>query len=51
MTPINDFLAKELRYAVEGIGTNEEIIIEIMCTSSNAEINNIKQAYKNCKFN
>lgn len=50
MTPTNDYLAKELHHAVDGIGTNEETIIEIMCTSSNAEINNIKKAYKNCRF-
>ncbi|XP_025406182.1 annexin B9-like isoform X3 [Sipha flava] len=45
MTPTNDFLAKEIQNAVSGIGTNEETIIEIICTASNAEINNIKMAY------
>lgn len=45
MTPTYDFLAKEIRNAVAGIGTNEETIIEIICTASNTEINNIKMAY------
>nr|XP_018901218.1 PREDICTED: annexin B9-like isoform X1 [Bemisia tabaci] len=46
MTPLPEFLAKELHYAMEGIGTNEETIIEIVCTASNAEIYAIKQAYE-----
>ncbi|XP_060843407.1 annexin B9-like isoform X3 [Rhopalosiphum padi] len=45
MTPTYDFLAKEIHNAIDGIGTNEETIIEIICTASNAEINNIKMAY------
>lgn len=51
MTPTYDFLAKEIHSAIAGIGTDEETIIEIICTSSNAEINNIKMAYHKCKFN
>jgi len=50
MTPTYDFLAAEIRNAVVGIGTNEETIIEIICTASNAEINNIKAAYHKCEF-
>ncbi|XP_050531616.1 annexin B9-like isoform X2 [Daktulosphaira vitifoliae] len=46
MTPTYDYLAKELRYAMEGIGTNEETVIEIICTASNSEIVNIKSAYQ-----
>ncbi|XP_050429888.1 annexin B9-like isoform X5 [Adelges cooleyi] len=45
MTPTFDYLAKELRYAMEGVGTNEETVIEIICTASNSEILNIKSAY------
>lgn len=51
MTPTYDFLAKEIHHAVKGIGTNEETIIEIMCTASNAEINYIKMAYHKCTLN
>ncbi|KAJ8033476.1 Annexin A13 [Holothuria leucospilota] len=41
--PIYD--AKELRRAMDGGGTDEDIIIEIMCTRMNAEIEAIKEAY------
>jgi len=51
MTPTYDFLAKEIHNAIDGIGTNEETIIEIICTASNAEINNIKMAYHKCMLN
>lgn len=50
MTPTYDFLAKEIHNAIDGLGTNEETIIEIICTASNAEINNIKMAYHKCRF-
>jgi len=50
MTPTYDFLAKEIHNAIDGIGTNEETIIEIICTASNADINNMKMAYHKCRF-
>lgn len=50
MTPTYDFLAKEIHNAIDGIGTNEETLIEIICTASNAEINNIKMAYHKCRL-
>jgi len=51
MIPTFDFLAKEIHNAVKGIGTNEETIIEIICTASNAEIYNIKMAYQRRRLN
>lgn len=50
MTPTYEFLAKEIYHAIDGIGTNEETVIEIICTASNSEINNIKMAYHKCMF-
>nr|XP_002738031.2 PREDICTED: annexin A11-like isoform X1 [Saccoglossus kowalevskii] len=46
MVPTALFDAKELKRAMKGIGTDEECLIEIMCTRSNAEIQAAKVAYK-----
>lgn len=50
MTPLPEYLAGEIRYAIEGIGTNEKTLVEILCTASNAEINAIKVAYQKGKL-
>lgn len=34
---------------VQGIGTDEDDLIEILCTRSNKEIHALKAAYKTCK--
>jgi DNA-directed RNA polymerase subunit F len=46
MTPLDEYLATEIKNAIKGIGTNESVLVEIICTRSNAEISAIKAAYQ-----
>lgn len=37
-------------FSVQGLGTDEEILIEIVCSRSNAELVEIKKVYKESMF-
>lgn len=46
MEPYSQYDARFLRKAMEGVGTDESTIIEIICSRSNAQLAAIKDAYK-----
>uniref|UniRef100_A0A0B7AN97 Annexin n=2 Tax=Arion vulgaris TaxID=1028688 RepID=A0A0B7AN97_9EUPU len=41
-----EFDAKQLNKAIKGLGTDENVLIEIICTRTNDQLKNIKTAYK-----
>lgn len=46
MTPTNEYLAKEVHKAISGIGTDEDVLVEVLCTRTNQEIWGINEAYR-----
>ncbi|CEF64345.1 Annexin family and Annexin repeat-containing protein [Strongyloides ratti] len=46
MTRPAEYDAKELHRSMKGLGTRENILIEIMCSRSNSEIHQIKSVYQ-----
>lgn len=46
MTPTVEYQAKEIHHALSGIGTNEQTLVELMCSATNHEIHNMRAAYE-----
>lgn len=47
--PIADYMAREMYEAVNGMGTSEGTLVEILCSGTNQEIREINAAYVRCK--
>ena len=45
MMPPFEYLAQQLYKAMDGVGTDEDVLFETLCTHSNAEIRAIRDAY------
>lgn len=45
LTPTIEYYCQELNIATSGIGTDEDVLIELMCTMSNAEIKQVGASY------
>ncbi|XP_037110199.1 annexin A2a [Syngnathus acus] len=46
MKSTSQYDASEIRGSIKGLGTDEETLIEILCSRSNAELQEIKEVYK-----
>lgn len=50
ITPPALYDAKQLRKAISGLGTDEDVLLEIMCARTNLQMENIRIAYRLAKF-
>lgn len=46
LTPTEQYLCMEINEALAGAGTDEEVLIEVLCTMTNNEISNINFMYQ-----
>jgi len=46
MTPLPEYVTKEIHDALSGLGTDEEVLIEVFCAMNNADIACIKETYE-----
>lgn len=50
MTPPEEYLCQELHRCMEGMGTDEDTLVEILCTRTKPEIAAIVDTYERCEF-
>ena len=44
-----EFQATEVKRAIKGLGTDEAVLVELLCTKTNEEMTALKAAYKKCE--
>ena len=50
LTPLVDYYANELHDAMSGVGTDEDVLVEVLCSMTNYEIHTIKNAYERSNY-
>lgn len=50
MLPTDEYCAKQLHKAMKGAGTNEDVLVEILCSRPYDEIVKIAAAYETSKI-
>lgn len=50
MTPPEEYLCRELNKCMVGMGTDEDTLVEILCTRTKKEIAAIVEAYERCQL-
>lgn len=48
--PKDVYMAREMYDAINGLGTNEGTLVEILCSGTNHEIRDMNTAYVRCKL-
>lgn len=51
MTEPDQYLCQELNKAMDGAGTNENVLVEILCTKTNDEVKRLVETYEESKRN
>lgn len=50
MLSTNEYLCKQIHNAMDGMGTEESSLVEILCTKSNEEVKELTSAYEDSKL-
>lgn len=50
MTEPDQYLCQELNKAMDGAGTNENVLVEILCTKTNDEVKRLVDVYEESEY-